>query len=439
MKATTHKMALVGLMVISVALTGYAETLTVTAELDKPVLLTDTPQTIHLRIGLTGCALETLTERPPVNVALVIDKSGSMRGERIRQAREAAIMALRRLDENDIVSVVVFDSDVRVLVPATKMTCREDIIRQIRGIAAGGTTALYAGVQAGAQEVQKFYSANRVNRVILLSDGHANVGPRTPQELGHLGARLSEKGLSVSTIGLGLSYNEDLMSILAYKSDGAHYFSESPAELASVFEREFERTLSVVAQEIRIKIVLPKGVRPVRLLGRQGQIDKQTVEINMGSAYSEHETYVLLEAEVDSVQPGGTSIPLADVSVQYRDMKSAQLRAENRYVKASLTTDEQTVDKHLNHRVMADVVEQIAIERNEQATALRDAGNVEKAQQVLQENSLFLRSNAVRLKSAALEQYAEENAAAADRLDGADWNRTRKAMRESQTSRRTQQ
>ena len=268
-----------------------AAVITLTAEVDKPLLLADRTQTAYLRIGLTGCPQERLKERTPVNVAMVIDKSGSMSGDRIRYAREAAILALQRLNADDIVSVVVYDSQVQVLVPATKMTRREDIIRAIRRIEAGGTTALYAGVQAGAEEVCKFQTPGRVNRVVLLSDGQANVGPQTPEALGRLGAQLAEKGLSVTTIGLGLGYNEDLMSRLADKSDGGHYFAESPNELASVFDREFDRALSVVAQEIRIEIILPKGIRPVRLLGREGTIKGQSVTIELGSVYSEHEKY----------------------------------------------------------------------------------------------------------------------------------------------------
>lgn len=422
-----------------VNLPAQAETLTVTAEVDKPYILFETPQTVFLRIGLTGCPLEKLRERPPVNVALVIDKSGSMSGERIRHARDAAILALDRLGPNDIVSVVAYDSEVQVLIPATKMTRRDDIVRKIRQIEAGGTTALYAGVQAGAHEVQKFQSPGRVNRVVLLSDGHANVGPQTPEALGRLGSQLAEKGLSVTTIGLGLSYNEDLMSRLAFRSEGSHYFAERPNELASVFDREFDRTLSVVAQEIRIEITLPKGIEPVRLLGREGKIDSRTIVVDMGNAYSEHEKYVLLEARVAAVETKLTDLDVADVNIRYRDMNSAELKTERTRITAGLTDKAETVNKHLNKRVAADVVEQIAIIENERATALRDEGKLEQARQVLHDNASYLRSNAAALASPALEKFGEENEQAAGRLDSDDWTRQRKVMRESQNTRRTQQ
>ncbi|MHC5083932.1 MAG: vWA domain-containing protein, partial [Planctomycetota bacterium] len=182
-----------------------------------------------------------------------------MSGEKIQKAKEAAILAVHRLKSTDIVSVVLYDSDVQVLVPATKLTKKEQIIRQIRTVNAGGSTALYAGVQNGADEVRKFIAANKVNRIVLLSDGLANVGPQSPNELGRLGANLVEEGISVTTIGLGLGYNEDLMSQLAYKSDGGHYFAEHADELAGVFDDEFGRATSVVAQDVTIEIICGEG------------------------------------------------------------------------------------------------------------------------------------------------------------------------------------
>ncbi len=131
----------------------------------------------HLRIALTGFELNKAQERMPVNVAIVIDKSGSMQGDKIEQARTAAIHAIDRLRDSDIVSVIAYDSSVTVVVPATKASDRETIKAKIRDIHAGGNTALFAGVSTGASEIRKFKDDRKVNRVILLSDGLANVGP----------------------------------------------------------------------------------------------------------------------------------------------------------------------------------------------------------------------------------------------------------------------
>jgi Ca-activated chloride channel family protein len=294
MKTVMHKFILLALAMFCIAVPALARSLDVSAQVDKPIILANQKQTVYLRVGLKGCIEEINKERTPINVAIVIDKSGSMGGEKIRKAKEAAILALNRLNENDIVSVVLYDDRASILVPATKMTRRNDIIEKIRQINAGGSTALYAGVENGSEEILKFISDQRVNRIVLLSDGLANVGPDTPRALGKLGSKLVKKGISVTTIGLGLGYNEDLMSKLAYKSDGGHYFAEKACQLASVFDQEFDRALSVVAQQVEIEIICGEGMRPVRILGREGNIKGRTITMDIQNIYSQHEKYAIV-------------------------------------------------------------------------------------------------------------------------------------------------
>lgn len=438
MKAFMHKPLLIGIVLALFAANGLAETIKLNVESDRDIYLCDKKQTAYLRIGLTGCPIEVLGDRTPVNVAIVIDKSGSMNsGGKIQRAKEAAILALHRLKSKDIVSVVLYDSDVEVLVPATKMTHRDRIIKKIRSINAGGSTALYAGVQTGAEELRKFLSNERVNRVVLLSDGLANVGPDSPKALGKLGADLVDEGISVTTIGLGTGYNEDLMSKLAYKSDGGHYFCEDADALAGVFDDEFGRALSVVAQEIKIEIICGEDMRPVRLLGREGTIKGRTVTLDIQSVYGEHEKYAILEVEIPP-QKLNKMRELALVRINYEDMKSHKQTKTGRSIHASFSNSESKSDATLNKTMYADVVEQIAIENNERALALRDKGQIGQANQVLLDNVLYLRFNAEKLDSKRLNEYAGINSLDADAVQKDDWNVQRKSMREEQTIRKTQ-
>ena len=436
MKPITYKLIAMALLMLPVV--GMAKTVELIVQSDRGVFLADEKQTAYVRIGLRGCPVEILEERVPVNVAIVIDKSGSMNsGGKIQAAKEAAILALHRLKSTDIVSVILYDSDVHVLVPATRMTNRHRIIHKIRGIRAGGSTALYAGVQTGAEEVRKFLSSKRVNRIVLLSDGLANVGPDSPGALGKLGADLIDESISVTTIGLGNGYNEDLMSQLAFKSDGGHYFCEEPDELASIFDQEFGRALSVVAQGVRIEIICGEDMRPVRLLGREGTIDGRTIMLDMNHIYSEHEKYVIVEVEMPS-QKVNKKRELAYVKISYEDMKKNELAKSAGSVSIHFSDSKAKAESSLNKVVYADVVEQIAIENNEKALALRDKGQVEEAKEMLMYNSTYLRANANKLDSNKLDDYATENEKDADEVEQEDWNRTRKGMRESQSSRKSQ-
>ncbi len=399
--------------------------------LAHPTLLAGTPQTTYLKVGLTGFAMSATEKRPPVNVALVLDKSGSMIGNKIAQAKDAAIRALDRLDANDIVSVVVYDSTVRVVVPATKLTDKHAVRQAIARIDAGGNTALFGGVSKGAAEVRKFLDGKRVNRVILLSDGLANAGPSTPSDLGELGASLMKEGIAVSTLGLGLDYNEDLMVELARRSDGNHVFVEQATELAAVFDREFNDVTSVVAQDITITIHCAAGIRPVRLLGIDGEINGQDVVVRLNQLYSEQEKYALLEVAVPGSETAQVR-PVADVSVSYANMETKTTDRLTGAVSAQFDSSPSIVKERVNAKVMTEYVLQIANVRNAQALVLRDQGKTREARALLESNAAYLGDQAAELKSDKLQQRCSDNTIQSKNLDAKTWKRTRKDMREQQ-------
>ncbi|MGD0091590.1 MAG: VWA domain-containing protein, partial [Planctomycetota bacterium] len=399
--------------------------------LGQPVLPADKKNVTYLKVGLTGFALTRAEERAPVNVALVLDKSGSMSGEKIEHAKAAACLALDRLNSNDIVSVVVFDTTVSVLVPATKLTDRENVRAAIRRIEAGSTTALFAGVSKGAEEVRKFLGLERVNRVILLSDGQANVGPSSPSELGALGYSLRKEGISVTTLGLGMDYNEDLMAQLARRSDGNHYFVRQAPELETVFKNEFGDVLTVVAQEVSIRIHCNDGIRPVRLLGRDGEITGQYVYVQLNQLYSLQEKFAMLEVEIPATE-AGRSREVATVTATYANMATKTTDKLSSTVSVTFTQQMAEVDKNENPKVMVSAVSMVANERNKEATWLRDQGKIAEAREILKQNESTLNTYGERFKDKGLVKQAELNDRDEKGLEGKDWDKRRKWMRNNQ-------
>jgi Ca-activated chloride channel homolog len=399
--------------------------------LSHPVLLAGTSQTTYLKVGLTGAKIAPTGPRPPVNVAFVLDKSGSMTGEKLTQAKAALTRALDRLNSNDIVSVVVYDSTVTVVLPATKLTDKSLAYQAIQSIQANGSTALFAGVSKGAAEVRKFLDRNRVNRIILLSDGRANVGLSTPGALGELGASLIREGIAVTTLGLGLDYNEDLMVELARRSDGNHMFVERASELAGVFDREFNDVLSVVAQEITITIRCAPGMRPVQLLGIDGEISGRNVVVHLNQLYSGQEKYVLLEVAVPASEHG-VQRRLAQVEVGYANMATKAPDGFTSDVHVGFDASAETVRHFVNAEVLAESVLQLANKRSEQAVALRDLGKTLEARALLESNAAYLTTNADALGSDKLKRRALDNALQAENLDPKNWTRVRKGMRSQQ-------
>jgi Ca-activated chloride channel homolog len=427
----THKFILVAVACTIWACAAQAEQIRLSVDTSHPVLLAGSKQTAYLKVGLAGLQIATGTERAPVNVAIVLDRSGSMSGEKIRRAKEAAIMAIDRLDANDIVSVVAYNQNVTVLVPATKVSDRHSIYRAIQRLSPGGMTALFGGVSKGAHEVRKFLVDNQVNRVILLSDGLANVGPSSPQALESLGASLIKEGVSVTTIGLGLGYNEDLMVRLARASDGNHAFVEGPSQLAQIFNYEFGDLLSVVASDVNVVISCAEGIRPIRVLGRDADIVGQNVTTRLNQLYGKQEKYILLEVEVGSA-PTGRTQSLAAVRVDYTDMINKKRDRLDGGTSVTFTGSAKVVKDNTNATVMVAAVEQIANENNKRALVLRDQGKVSEARSLLLGNEQYLENNAAKYKSVRLKKFGQDNRSDADNLDPGNWDRQRKRMKKMQ-------
>jgi len=407
-----------------------ANQIAVEVSLATPVLATASKQTTYLKVGLTGFDMPDRTDRTPVNLALVIDKSGSMQGQKIEQAKAAALAAIDRLDSNDIISVVAYSSGVEVLVPATKLSDKRAVRKRINQLRAAGSTALFAGTSKGAAEVRKFLERERVNRIILLSDGLANVGPETPSALGSLGRSLGKEGIAVSTLGLGLGYGEDLMTQLALQSDGNHAFIEHSRDIARILKYELGDVLSVVAQEVVVTIECGVGVRPVKVLGREADIVGQRVLININQLYSQQEKYVILEVEVDAA--AAAEMTVAEVAVVYANMSTRSSDDLHDRVVARLSDSPAEVTENVANAVMAQAVMQVATLNNAKAVALRDEGRQEEAQQALQYNATLLRQQAVQFDSDQLADYAKQNDTDADNLDASSWKRQRKVMRDVQ-------
>lgn len=403
----------------------------------KPLMRADRTSKNYLKVGLSGHKVKA-GPRVPLNLALVLDRSGSMQGTKMNAAKQAAELVVGRLQKDDIISIVAYDSGVEVVVPATKAHDKRALIAAIRGLRPRGSTALFAGVSTGLAEVRKFRDERHVNRVILLSDGQANVGPNSPNELALLGAAAGKEGVSVTTIGLGLGYNEDLMARLAKASDGNHAFVESATQLAQIFEYELGDVTSVVAQEVSVKVKLPEGVRAIQILGRDGEINGQEVFVAFNQLYGGQDKYFILEVEVKPRRVG-QSLRIADVSVSYADMLSGETMRLSASDSVSFEKSLAKVSASETTPVMIAAVEALAVRINRQAVALRDKGQVQQAKQVLSDNAVYLQKNAAKYKSSRLDNYGVTNEQDAQNLEGQRWNKRRKSMRKTQHTLETRQ
>ncbi len=392
-----------------------AEPVTLRLELDRPVLPADARETAIIKVALDGRAA-TAAKRAPVNLALVIDKSGSMSGDKIARARDAAIEAVRRLDRNDRVTLVAFDNGVHTLYPAAPVGDGREIEGIISEIMAGGGTNLHGGVTAGAEQLRRRIEDNFVHRVILLSDGQANVGPSSPDALGRLGARLVQDGISVTTIGLGLGFNEDLMTRLALRSDGNTYFAEHSEDLAGIFQRELGDVLSVVARRVVVEIEFPDGARPVRIIGREGRVEDRRVVVELNQLYGGQEKFALIEVALDPAKTGA-SREVASARLRYEDAADARPASQTARITARFTTEQKEVVAAANKQVQVDYAANLLAETKDEVVALVDAGRRDEAAARLRAVGSSLGSLAATYDNDAVAKVAAPAAPAAAKVE----------------------
>ncbi len=420
--------------------TSASDSVRLRVDVDRTVLPADTTERAIVKIGLDCVRLPRRELRPPVNLAIVIDRSGSMAGDRIAKAKEAALEGVRRLAPDDIAALVVYDTNVQTLVTAQRVGNGRHLEQAIRGIEVGGNTALHGGVTRGAAEVRRNMEDRRfVNRVILLSDGLANVGPSSPEELGRLGASLMKEGISVTTIGLGLGFNEDLMTRLAQRSDGNTYFVENSGDLPRIFAAELGDVLNVVARRVVIEIDFPAGVRPLNFVGRDGTIRGQRAELTLNQLYGGQEKFALVEVEVSPAR-SGVEIEIASARVSYEDalnQRAATLTAKRN---VQFSASRAAVVGSADHKVQADyAVNALAVAKDE-AVVLADAGKRGEAAKKIRQRADEFRAMGSVYGNTAVEKAAAPAAAAADRVeqDGIG-NAERKLFRAESAATRSQQ
>jgi Ca-activated chloride channel homolog len=404
------------------------ETLRLKLEPERAFLLSGSPQEVVVKIDLTATGHTKKLKRTPLNLAVVLDRSGSMTGAKIEKARQAAMGLVDQLASGDVFSLVAYSDHAEVLVAAQELEDREAIKAQIARIRPGGSTALHAGVQLGAAQIQRHLSGRRINRVMLLSDGLANVGPSSTQDLRQLGHALSERGISVTTIGVGDDYNEDLMAGLAEASDANYYYVKDTEKLPAIFAKELGELVTVAAREVRIEIICPRGVKPVGLIGRPEVFIGQKASVQLSQLALEQNRYLFLRCLVNEPQP-----EVAAVTVRYTDeLNGGAEESLTARAKVRFTEDKAVAANSERAEIVAQKELLLTAVAKDTALADADAGRYQQAAQTLKQQAVVLDSQYKNAPASVQPQLREEAANLRLRANQLDQNqydsRTRKSM-----------
>ena len=295
--------------------------LRLTAAADCSLVGIDGPSERVVRWTITAPDVPLLgAARSPLNLALVVDRSGSMAGDKLAYARQAANHVLDLLHAEDRVTLVVYDDVIEILAPSQLVTVanREALKTMLQTVTARGSTNLGEGWLRGAGQVAEHLSPGSINRVLLLTDGLANQGIVAPAELATHARELRQRGVSTSTFGIGADFNEQLLALMADDGGGHFYFIETPAQIPALFQQELGELLTVVARDPRLVISGPNQAAVDLLGGLPFEYDGDRLIVPLSHIFAREERQIFLRAVV---LPGlaGSRFPIRG-ELAYRDL-----------------------------------------------------------------------------------------------------------------------
>ena len=322
--------------VVAVARPEDPGVVTLASALPQRLVAADKAAEVRVRLRIDASKLEH-SKRPPINVVLVMDSSGSMEGKAIEDARGAALALVDGLAEGDRLAVVSFDSLSHVLVPSTKIdaTTQQTIRTQIETMAARGTTDLAAGLAAGLAEAQRGYLQEGVNRLVLLSDGV----PNDDSQIHNLAAQAASMRVAVTALGLGLEYNETLLTALAQSTGGKFHFIEDSTQVATVFREEVLRLERVVAQNMQLTLMAGPGVTVEGVLGHSSSPVGRGLTLALGDLAEGSHRDLIVRLRV-APHRDGAALELMDAVLNFQDAVVGAGGLERRvYVAARTSAD----------------------------------------------------------------------------------------------------
>jgi Ca-activated chloride channel family protein len=346
-------------------------------------------QNIAVTIQMPGA---TTSARPPLSLAVVIDRSGSMEGEPLSNAKAAAARLVEQLGDDDAFTIVTYSSSDETVMPMSRATAsnkaaaREAIMR----IWDDGNTCISCGIERGATELAATPVTRGVRRMVLISDGQANTGLYDRNELAQLAVDTAARGISISTVGVGLDFDEVTMMRLADVGHGNYYFVEDTARLADMFGRELTGLATTVAADARLVIDPLPGVSIEQAYGYQMMNQAGQIVIPLADLRAGETRKVVLRA---TLSPATGRLDVAHFKLNWRRVSDGMQDSAQTQLATIVTTDASAVARTID-RTASNAIEQARTARVlEEATTIYERDGYEAAQRVLNRHINDVKNN----------------------------------------------
>lgn len=314
-----------------------------------------------LQIGFTTHRLTEESNYKPVNICLVIDRSGSMSGEKMEKTKLAMATFVRKLRPQDKISIVEFDTEADAILPATNADNLERMLNAIQKIYARGGTDLNEGILLGYKELVKNATKEYASRLVILTDAMTNTGELNPAEIVRLSNVYKEEyDVDFALIGVGVDFNNALSRKLTEQDRCQIHFIHDVAQIEKVFNEEAESLLSSVSKEIEMEIVLPDGIEVEKVYGYSPVIEGNKMRFtlkNMNAGLTQIFLFKMKEKQAQS--------EAIAINVTYFDTQKGEKEVENMSVffptERKLKTPDKEIEKNIIIAQMAAALQEMAI------------------------------------------------------------------------------
>jgi Mg-chelatase subunit ChlD len=275
-----------------------------------------------LQIGFATAFANERTDLRPLNLSLVIDKSGSMAAEdKMSRVKESLRKMVAQLRPDDIVSIVVFDSEAKVLCPSVRVGNGYRLKRAIDSITADGSTNLHGGLMLGYKEAQKNFEKDSTNRVILLTDGIANVGTTDPKTIAVESSEYNGQGIDLSTIGVGIDLDRELLRTLSKQGHGLFHFVADAHDIKKVFVKEVQSLISPVARRVNLEVEFDSNLEVAKVFGYEPKFNGNRVSIPIDDMNNGLTQIVLMKFRLENKKAYERDFPVK-IRLSYFDIKT---------------------------------------------------------------------------------------------------------------------
>jgi Ca-activated chloride channel family protein len=315
--------------------------------------------TFFVDVRLTADQVQDDGVRRPIDFALVLDVSGSMADDnKIGLMKEACGRLEQRLGSEDRVALVSFSTSARTLfplqsIPQNYTDCPLELAnyhKAIQELVARGGTNISSGLELGAAELRGHARSGAARRIILLTDGQPNAGDATPEGLRGICSRLEREGISVSTVGLGLDYNAQLLSSMAESGGGSYHYVDAAERIAGIYDAELRSLRSLVARGVKVNVEALDGAEIVNVIEWQPERSGNTLGFNVGDMESGRATKIVLQLRA-------TATPHLRVTATAADTKTGASATGEVALAATLTTNAEEARASMNADARRDLEE----------------------------------------------------------------------------------